>query len=142
MLTLRGYAARRFEYGFWYHVLYDLYPKKVTFYGFSVKLFFFHALAGAAVIIHPLLFFFPVLFLAWFMLRNHVFRGPNAVAFCLSKFSSPGGKILALLVAIVAFGVGELSAESGKLWALFKSPVHRRRSIVPVHSGFMATAPG
>jgi hypothetical protein len=126
--TLTGFLRRRIEYGFWYHSLYYLNPKRLSFYAFPVKLTIFLALLVAAVIFRSYVFLFGIAFiyLIWTIVHYRLLKPDNVAAYAASNFDSSYEKGYAFMVAILVLTLGELAGDIGKLWGMLRSPTRQQ----------------
>lgn len=135
--TLGGFLRRRVEYGFWYHSLYYLHPKRLSFYAFPVKLTLLLAVLAMEVVIRNPVFLLAgaILYLAWTVRHYHLLEGDNVAAFAASNFSRLHEKVYAYFTAVAVLSLGELAGEVGKLWSVFKSPTKEKGGAYAVSSG-------
>lgn len=128
--SLGGYLRRKAEYGFWYHSLYYLHPKKLSIFAFPVKLLFLVAMVAGAVLFHNYLFLVALLgvYLYWVVAHYHLTRKDNVVTFAMSNFARTHEKVLAFVLAMFALSAGEIAGDVGKLWGVMKSPVKKGAS--------------
>ena len=127
--TLRGYLQRRFQSGFWYHVLFYFYPRIVSVYGFPLKLFFMIGMSVSIVFFgsYLLLLVLIISYLLWTIRHNRLLRKTNAVSFTISNFPHIRTKFYVLALALLVLAAGELATEAGKLWCLLRSPTRSAR---------------
>jgi hypothetical protein len=122
--TLGGYLRRKVEYGFWYHSLFYLHPKRLTVFAFPIKLGFLIAMAGCSFIF---LSYIPLLallgaYVFWMGYHFRVFSRTGMVAYAASLFDGNARRSLALVAAVVVLTLGELAGDLGKLWGVLKGP--------------------
>jgi hypothetical protein len=122
--TLTGYLKRKMEYGFWYHSLFYLYPKRLTIFAFPVKLAFLIAMAACSLIFFsyiPLLALLGV-YVLWMGVHFRAFSKAGMVAYAASRFDGDTRRSLALVASVVVLTLGELAGDMGKLWGVLRSP--------------------
>jgi len=130
--NLGGYLRRKAEYGFWYHSLYYLHPKKLSIFAFPVKLLFLLAMIGGAVLFHSYLFIVALLgvYLYWVIAHYQLLRKDNVVKYAMSNFTRAHEKFFAFVFSMFVLSAGEIAGDVGKLWGVLRSPVKKGVSSV------------
>lgn len=126
--SLIGFLRRRMEYGFWYGSLYCLYPKKLTFYAFPVKLVGLVVILGSAFVLSsPLvLLSLPIIYVAWLAVHYQLLSKDNPVKYAASKFPKRYAGVFAYLLSLGILTLGELAGDFGKLHGITSSPIRER----------------
>jgi hypothetical protein len=128
--NLGGYLRRKIEYGFWYHSLYYLHPKKLSVFAFPVKLLFLVGMITGAILFHSYLFLVALsgVYLYWIFTHYQLLRKNNVVKYAMSNFARAHEKFVALVLAMFVLSAGEIAGDVGKLWGMARSPVKKSAS--------------
>ena len=114
--TIAAHLERSFAWGYWYHMLYSVHPRKVGIGGWPVKL-----LAGVVLIIFSS--FSTVAYLALVPLITSTvllrfIRVRTRVKLCLLSTEGLSNKILAFSLSIILIFLEALSFDLGKVLAI------------------------
>ena len=137
--TLRGFLRRRMQWGFWHHVLFYLYPRRLSVFAFPVKILL---LAAAAIFSLLLQSYIPMAlavsaYLIWMPFHMRLWNKENPTAFAVSRFSSVHEKLAAFVIAYCVSVLADLASEIGKIWAIARSPIRLQHG-VPKSDSFLA----
>ena len=125
--SFSGFLRRRAEYGFWYHSLYYLHPKKLSFYAFPIKLLGLAAFAIATLVFRDAFFLIPLvlIYIAWLVVHYQLLRKDNPVKYAASKFEHRRTKVLVYFLSVAILTLGEIAGDLGKVRGIVGSPTRK-----------------
>lgn len=118
--TLRGLMKRRFDYGYWDHMIFYTYPKEVGLAGFPVKLALFLGLGIMSIFYGLGPIPLTLAYIIWIVYRLKPHRR-SATSYCLQKFKTLWEKVSALTIIILLFSLEVLAKELGRTYGLLDS---------------------
>jgi hypothetical protein len=127
---LGGYLRRNIEYGFWYHSLYYLHPKKLSIFAFPVKLLFFIGMLAGAILFHSYFFVAALVgvYFFWMIAHYRLLEKDNVVKNVTRNFRRVHQKVIAFALAIFVLSAGELAGDVGKLLGVVRNPMKKGAS--------------